>query len=607
VKLPNLKKWKINKETEGLLFFAQALDEMLFHHSIDSFKAPALNIHSNLYELLFFSFEFSRGTAQSKKSFSHVIEELSYNLSNDPIISHSDDSIFKELNSKIQSLEHPLQFEKTVSALHAEFEHNYWNKLIRYLLDKVPECREKGAILKAIKSFCAEVELRGFSREYLYKKTQDFFFSTNEYPGTIDKRNQLKEFLDLFQGSKKVYDVYLKAKIPVKRYGKHLEKFDIFVIESTDENFTKLGTCRLLKKDREGYEGYNSYIFFKEIEALDPYSARELALMRVKMIYDAYTFLDHKTKLYFHPSCIALEKKDPPVETFLRVRPHPMEKASIRNEIPNDILEKSFDSLFDRYSNQATAQLLRVFDYHRAAISTDAPESQLISLWAALEGLFPIPSKGERGINHYLKLLIPALVLTYPEKIFSYVSDAFKHAGENSKQIIQNNGFGKTFFEKSTSYLVTKETSLKAKELTDTLGNNPLLRHRCFWCNEHFCNTTAIYKSIQSHRQRLSWHFRRIYLARNQILHNDRTLPYLPTLVENLHSYLDIIIRSILKIGERAKGHKISIDTAYELLETHEKIYLNALKNRDISCEEKNYKEIIFGANNPLSPFYSND
>ena len=70
--------------------------------------------------------------------------------------------------------------------------------------------------------------------------------------------------------------------------------------------------------------------------------------------------------------------------------------------IPNAQLQKAFDSLFRGFTAQATHQLFRVFDYHSTAISTDAPESQLISLWAALEGLFPAPAKGERGIASLL-------------------------------------------------------------------------------------------------------------------------------------------------------------------------------------------------------------
>ncbi|MCI5197057.1 MAG: hypothetical protein D3919_12710, partial [Candidatus Electrothrix sp. AW5] len=106
-----------------------------------------------------------------------------------------------------------------------------------------------------------------------------------------------------------------------------------------------------------------------------------------------------------------------------------------------------------------------------------------------------------------------------------------------------------------------------------------------------------------AHRTRLSWHLRRIYLARNQILHNDRVLPYLPTLVENLHSYVDILIKAIISLGARSVMHDMTIPTAFELLASHEATFIGALKRTDESCNSKNFKRVIFGQHNPLSPF----
>ncbi len=576
---------------------------MLFHHSLDSYKAPALNLHSNIFELLFFSQEYSRGTALSKNSFIHVIDELSYNLSNDPVIKLSN-NIYKELQAKIRNLDNPGQFRMAVQALHAEFEHGYWEKLIQTILDLVKENREKNSILKALRSFCVEIELRGFSREYVYKKTQDFFFTEQNEPSRISNSDQLKDFLDIFKHPPKKYKVYLRAKIPVHRYNEHLHNEGITICTEQDEIITTLELSRLLKRKRQGFEGFTTYIKVDDVEAFDPYRAREMAEMHLRMFFDTYTFLDHRTTLDIYPSCVTVEDDSDGKETFLRVRPQPMEKGSIRTKVPKEKLENTFKTIFSNFTSQSTHQLFRVFDYHRAAISTDAPESQLISLWAALEGIFPIPYKGEKGMAHYLKILIPALVLSYPDKILFYTAEALKHAGKPTKVIIERDGVGKNFYEKAVYYLVAEEIGDKAKELTATLKNYPLLKHRAFWCHQHFNSAKTVHQTLESHRQRISWHLRRIYLARNQILHNDRTLPYLPTLVENLHSYLVIILRSIFKIAQRSPGNQLSIDTALELLSNHEEVYLKNLKNNDEKCNKNSFKRIIFGDANPLSPFY---
>ena len=48
---PIIGKWKISAETEGLLFFALLVDELLFDYTIDTFKIPALNTKTICREL----------------------------------------------------------------------------------------------------------------------------------------------------------------------------------------------------------------------------------------------------------------------------------------------------------------------------------------------------------------------------------------------------------------------------------------------------------------------------------------------------------------------------------------------------------------------------
>ena len=46
------KHWKYSENLEGLLYFAQVLNESLFDFSIDTYKPNALNAHSITHEVL---------------------------------------------------------------------------------------------------------------------------------------------------------------------------------------------------------------------------------------------------------------------------------------------------------------------------------------------------------------------------------------------------------------------------------------------------------------------------------------------------------------------------------------------------------------------------
>ena len=47
-----LKNWKDISDLQGMLFFGQRMDELLFHYSMDTYKTPTLNIKLLLREYL---------------------------------------------------------------------------------------------------------------------------------------------------------------------------------------------------------------------------------------------------------------------------------------------------------------------------------------------------------------------------------------------------------------------------------------------------------------------------------------------------------------------------------------------------------------------------
>lgn len=76
---PDLSKWEYKQELEGLLVFAQALEEMLFHHTIDTYKAPALNVRTNVLELRSLASRL-RSNRIKLGTIQPVIDELEYRL-----------------------------------------------------------------------------------------------------------------------------------------------------------------------------------------------------------------------------------------------------------------------------------------------------------------------------------------------------------------------------------------------------------------------------------------------------------------------------------------------------------------------------------------------
>ena len=81
---PNLSKWEKPDELAGLLIFAQCLDELLFDYSLDTFKAPALNLHISVLEVRSLLTRLVDGRL-SVSAVKHAVDELEYHLRMDPV------------------------------------------------------------------------------------------------------------------------------------------------------------------------------------------------------------------------------------------------------------------------------------------------------------------------------------------------------------------------------------------------------------------------------------------------------------------------------------------------------------------------------------------
>jgi len=101
----------------------------------------------------------------------------------------------------------------------------------------------------------------------------------------------------------------------------------------------------------------------------------------------------------------------------------------------------------------------------------------------------------------------------------------------------------------------------------------------------------------------VSWHIQRIYTTRNQIVHSGEHLPYLSTLVENLHTYFDMLINSVVSTGVKSEA-TISISMVLKQLEVHEKGYLKQLEGEKVYCDNENFIDTLFGSDNPLRPSF---
>jgi hypothetical protein len=114
-----------------------------------------------------------------------------------------------------------------------------------------------------------------------------------------------------------------------------------------------------------------------------------------------------------------------------------------------------------------------------------------------------------------------------------------------------------------------------------------------------FKSSSRCLETLQHHRNRVRWHIYRIYNSRNQIIHSAQSLPYLDTLVENVHAYVDGLILAIWQVTKRSPV-TLTVSSALEIMAASEKSHFDHLAKSDVECTSTNFRSIVFGNENPL-------
>jgi len=591
---PQIRRWMESPDLDMLLLFAQSLEEMLFDYTIDSFKARALNLHSSLIELAFVVNWAKQGRV-SLGALIPLLEELSDRIRLDPVLSTEERATFAVYLERLNNdRAKPEVVGRVVDAMLMEIGGFYWERLLGAIPEAVAQPKNSKVVRSLANSFVAEAELQGYHRSFVFHAARRYFWGQRiECPGTV------KGFLDLFNGVGKQFTFVFRVSAEFSAMADVLEDFGASVSDTPPVLDAPSPAVRRFLQDGQ----YSHYCTIEGIEANDAIFARLRAEHRIQTIAGIYAFHVHHEKPDWSKACVAVEQGDTPRTLGLINPPVPPMKRHRRGGISDQEtpVRRTLEVLRGLHFGTLGARtFFKALDYHRAAMEIAVPESQLISLWAALEGFLPPPEQDGNRISHYVGTLTPALTLTYAEKLFDYIASALIASG--ARDLIAPIQPDDSFLSATVCLLTAREHSIERAELYKLLARNPLLRWHCFSLHEQFKSTQHCSNTLKEHKQRVSWHIQRIYSSRNQIVHSAESLPYLDTLVENMHAYVDVLLHAVAIIGEQARVQG-PINGALALMSVQEQLYFRELAAVDIVVTRDNYKTVLFGRTNPLSPF----
>ena len=573
--------WNSLPSKQGLLFFAQSMEEMLFHYGHDSLKVPALNFRFLCVEIQN-TIEKIEDEVVDKGNMRPLIEELKDSFNNDciaqQIFGTDFDSLFYAKNAegevnrncadlyKDPGSENSIRRIKyVVDYLLAEMRLNdrYYAVLKDSLTETIKsapfEISQQEKLYKLTRTFLTDLINYAYSQEYIFWAVNDVFYNKSRQVDDIDAT--LEHFWSYFDFMEKEYTVILPLKLSA--FQKHLRYFKNITV--TDNNEHLFGnSCK--------------WIVEMTVDAMDQYTAQSCAVDLLGFFVSLLQYNNHKGQSYNTDRAIVVlkdEEDGAEIKYELKTPTTPLRRGYALSD------EQSNEKIADMVSNFrfSPGKLINVIELHSSALDSNEIGNQLLNVWTVIEVLIPTERKNSFSkINQFCNIITTVLNAQYVSSLINQLLLDLRHCiKETTNSQLLNVEKGTSDIEKIVAILVLPEYQTEKANIVAALSCYPLLKYRIESYSSILSNRLHIKELLAAHRKRLSWHIMRIYRNRNMIVHDGSHFPYIDIIVQNLHHYVDTLIDTInLYAG---KGYS-TLNTIFTTLQQKEYRY-------SISLEEK--------------------
>lgn len=594
---PAISKWTLCEKTQGLLVFAEALQDALFDHAADSYRSPALNLHVSLLEVNVLLRECASSRVKPG-SIAFAIHELRDHLSHDPVAPKTLPLDWRNLLTRVSDEQSgPDLRAAAAEALLIRVGATYWPALLDQIEQAVRAPREKKRITELARVFSTEVVLQGFSRDYTYWETKRFFFDTDLPPTRIWDSTIVRSFLGRFARPGKEREVILRGRNTYLDHAEHgkLLRLDVAAALPSTMGGDLSRVADFLAADAD----WPAYIVARQVGAKDEFGARDEAINRIELLRDVVSFGFHDPAMEYRDEYVVLDS------TYVDKLPgqrDPMLSRTKKETAPRrsgwvsgvEILQGGHAAPDMRRA------VRRLMEYHESALAAKTHENKLLNLWAALEGLVLDKQPGKTRIDAIAAVMLQALTLRYAADLTEYFLGEISRL-DTADRVLQD-VFHSTPTRDTVAQLLTcAEYESALGQLLAQMDEFPLLRFRLYAFHEAWSHSAHASRELEWHRVRCDRHIRRIYNARNRIVHSAATLPYIPTLVQSLHSYLDVLAETVISTAVAYEA-PTTLPGAFALLTAQCDSYRAYLRNSNCPTTAGNFRRVL-ALDTPMNDF----
>lgn len=566
--------WKKTDYYQGVLLFAQTVEESTFAYSYESYKAPALNSHYLCYDINMTARDIEAKVLMDG-NFVPLAEEFERMLDEDLFVGRimSDRGAFlleknknadyydlteETLAAKIRNYPEVARYIKDL----CETQNMYLSTILDVICENVAskpfEQSNRVAIYNATRMFVTELINSGYNKQFIYSQVEESFFNPQKMvEGTID---EIVDFFNNFIGEECTYRVGFGVNRKAAFLFNRLDDFEVSIPNGEEK--------KLFNKYKKG-----DRVVAVMVDALDPYSAFEQALGYVDRVLAVHRINQHDSRLFVSAKgCVAKKNGEESFDNAIVIYA-PQNLMKKKGNTP-DMHAFMGDFVFlDRI--EPPAPFYRAVALHNGAIESTDVSNQLLNLWTILEVLISTRRDNEDRINTICNILCSVLNRSYMfsclEQLLHDIDVCTNSAlMDGILQKIENETEADPT-EKFALLLALDEYAALRKRVIDALIDYPLLVYRIYnFADVVFENSKSIYDYLKRHEKRIRWHIMRIYRNRNMIVHNGSYMPYVGMIAENLHFYVDELLDVLVEY------YHIGINN-------------NSSIFRNVGCEEVSY------------------
>ena len=514
-------------DLDGLLYFGQRLDEMLFDFSIDLYKAPVLNTHFLLTEYI----SVYNNVEIDNKYLPVILEELSDTLSKDPIVNKywGRDNVVK-VQSAFRSLPDKAKITLAEYLLHAFGQTRYFTWCCEYVKWIVTQSNQKERIEQALKCLVPELIGKGYSSQYIFYYNKKCILKTDT--------PSIELFIDRFDCKKRKYKVYMAAE-------KRIVTFEDLLTHRMGIIFEDDGNYKKFKHDED------LVIFhFDDIEALDDQNASRLAFERVNLFLRFFTAVDNKIAPRFHNIAMVIEESmDIPAFVSFGADEYSVIEGMQIDEA-GKYAEKLITDLIT-HARCSLPKLTKAIDLHNNSLKSSDYSGSFLNLWSALEVL-SLKTVGNNDLEQVSGTILPILQLKYFASITNDFLKKLKAAltPETYNALLEKINTGNSDVEKIAALIFLEEYDELRDSCCKELSSYPVLRHRIHTLSDAAKEKKSLLNMSEKYRKRVDWHLSRIYRTRNALVHSGAVSRNIRYLGEHLHFYLDsLMLESFEKLS----------------------------------------------------------